>query len=162
MEKRKAKNQENFSRWLDFFWSKQSDHLNAMVGVGISLVFGLFSIPESKKHVLLPFLALILVIFLHFYGKYYDYYLYDVIVRVTMNLERNCCLEKTLEKYNVILSPEDYFWERISEDWFKNYSQKAQKKVLWGFPFLIYNSGKRVELSLCGIFGIVVLLLIFF
>ncbi len=146
-----------FREWLDFFRNKQSDHLNAMVGVGLGFIFGFFSVIYTNPYVLVPFTIVIVVIFLHFYGRYYYYYRLEVVVRLTMDLESNSLLAPILSRHQIQFSEEDYFFARIREPWFKEYSTEAKKEKIHGIPFWINDVGKKLELALCIIWGFLVL-----
>lgn len=147
---------EVFRDYLDFFRNKQSDHLNAMVGVGLGFIFGYFTLVETNSYILFPFTVIIYVIFTHFFGRYYYYYLLEVVVNLTMDLERNSVLEDILERDQVTFSEEDYFWARINQPWFREFSTKTKKGVIYGIPFRINNVGRGFELALCGIWGLLV------
>ncbi len=147
-----------------FFWDrlnysrcKQSDHLNAMIGVGIGFIFGIFSIPENRWLVIIPFLITIMVIFLHFYGRYFYWHLEECSIEAILNIEDTANFKSSIKDFKAV----ETFQELRKKPEFDNWLKSNYNKGLRKYYFFFYNCGLKIELAVTLIFGSITLFLLF-
>lgn len=71
--------------WVNYFRSKQSDHMNFIMGIVISMLFGIVSLTSNMNTStilgLFTFLILIAFLLLYFFQRYQTYYLMETIAK---------------------------------------------------------------------------------
>ncbi len=126
---------------LNYSRSKQSDHLNAMIGVGIGFIFGIFSIPVERWIVIIPFLIMIFFVFLHFYGRYYYWLLEESAIEAILNVE------DTANFNTVIKDPQNIknFQEQTKNPEFVKWVTTSINKGKNRFPLFLYRRGPKLN-----------------
>lgn len=142
---------------LNYSRNKQSDHLNAMIGVGIGFIFGIFSIPENRWFVIIPFIGMILIVFLHFYGRYFYWHLEECSIEAILNIEDTANFKSSVKDIGEVKT----FQELKKKPEFDSWLNSRKKEGLKRIPLVLYNRGRNLELSVTIFLGIITLGLLF-
>lgn len=121
----------NHKESINHFRNKQTNHLRVIISLWISFAFGLFSIEDIL--VLIAFMILVLLIFLHFFDRFRYYLLAESATQYQAGLADNSVVEGLLEK----IKPRRTEWWK-DEKWFSNFRHEASKEHPLSFIFLIW------------------------
>ncbi len=87
-----------FQPWIEKYQNKQSDQLNAMIGVGVGFIFGYFQVlEEGAIFSVFCFPLLILTIFSYFYSRYWYYLIAETATLHQLKIKTNSIIEKAVK-----------------------------------------------------------------
>ncbi|MFW9904762.1 MAG: hypothetical protein ACFFFH_10550 [Candidatus Thorarchaeota archaeon] len=152
---------EAFLNRLEYSRTKQSDHLNAMIGVGLGLIFGIFSIPKGRWLIVLVFFSIVIfVIFFHFYGRYYYWRLEECALEAILDIEDTANFITYMKNKDMDIESirNKKFVELLRSPAWKQWINESMSSGLLRWLFLsIYRRGKEWEITGFVIFGLLTL-----